>query len=154
MMKNKSIIVGLVGVLLICLITTGCLFRKPLDKDEFKSHFEDLKYSVIEGDNARYEAEAYYIARKEDVAFEVEYYNFKNETEAKKAYQDYKSNITDFITAKAENNETTGSTFSKIVTESENEYIVVSRVKNTIIFILGTPENSEDIDTILKDIKY
>lgn len=153
-MKNKSIIVGLIGVLLVCLITTGCLFKKPLDKDEFKSHFEDLNYSVIEGDNARYEAETYYIARKEDVPFEVEYYNFKNETDAKKAYQDYKSNITDFITAKADNNETTGSTFAKIVTESENEYIVISRVKNTVIFILGTPKNSEEIDEILKDIKY
>lgn len=153
-MNKKSIIVGVLGIIVICAITTGCLFYNLLDAKEFKSHFEDLGYTVVKNDDDDVEAETSYIASKEDADYRIKYFEFEEEVEAKKLYQHYKENIGSYITSKSENQETTGAVFSKIVAVSEKEYIVISRVKNTLIFINATNDVSNDIDKILEDIRY
>ena len=153
-MKKNSIFIGIIGVILICAITTGCIFYNLLEAKEFKEHFEDLGYTVTTAEDNNYNSTTYYVASKEDSSYNIEYYEFKEETDAKKAYQKYKENIGNYITSQAQNKETTGAVFSKIVSVSENEYIIISRVKNTLIFINGTNDVSEEIDNILKEIRY
>ena len=94
------------------------------------------------------------VASKDDQEYKILYYEFDKEVDAKKAYQDYKENISDYITSTSQNQEKTGAVFSKITAVSEKEYIVISRVKNTLIFIAGTNDVSKDIDKILDDIRY
>ncbi len=152
-MKNKSILVGLIIIVgVVCL--TGCGFYNLLDTEEFKDHFKDLGYTISDSEKGKYESDTYLVANKEDVPYKIEYYEFKDEVEAKKAYKNYKNSISEYITSDSKNNETTGAVFSKTIAVSDNEYIVISRVKNTLIFIVGTNEYSKDIDSILKDIKY
>ena len=79
---------------------------------------------------------------------------FSEEVEAKKVYEKYKDSIVEYITTDSNNEETTGAVFSKTVAVSENEYIVISRVKNTLIFVAGTKDYTNEIDTLLEDIKY
>ena len=153
-MKNKSIIIGIAIIVIVCIITTGCVFYNVVDKEEFNKHFTALGYSVSDAEEGKYEADTYLVATKDDVSYKVEYYEFKDEVEAKKVYEKYKDSIVDYITANTENQETKGAVFAKIVAESTDDYIVISRVKNTLIFIAGTKEYREDIDNILKDIKY
>ena len=153
-MKNKSIIIGIVIIVIVCIITTGCVFYNVVDKEEFNKHFTALGYSISDTEEAKYEADTYLVATKEDVPYKVEYYEFENEVEAKKVYEKYKDSIVDYITANTENQETKGAVFAKIVAESTDDYIVISRVKNTLIFIDGTHEYKDNIDDILKDIKY
>ena len=153
-MKNKSILIGFLGVIVICAITTGCIFYNLLDSKEFKSHFEDLGYSITTNEEPKYTADTSYVATKDGSNYDIEYYEFDTEVNAKKAYQNYKENISDYITSKAENTETTGAVFSKIITVSDNEYIIISRVKNTLIFIAGTNDVKEEIDDLLTEIKY
>ncbi len=153
-MKNKSIIAGIAIIVMVCIITTGCMFYNVIDKEEFNKHFTALGYTISDTEEAKYEADTYLVATKEDVPYKIEYYEFKNEVEAQKAYKNYKDHIVDYITTNSENQETTGAVFSKTVAVSTDEYITISRVKNTLIFIAGTKEYREDIDNILKDIKY
>ncbi len=153
-MKNKSIIIGIVIIVIVCIITTGCVFYNVVDKEEFNKHFTALGYSISDTEEAKYEADTYLVATKEDVPYKVEYYEFENEVEAKKVYEKYKDSIVDYITANTENQETKGAVFAKIVAESTDDYIVISRVKNTLIFIDGTHDYKDSIDDILKDIKY
>ncbi len=153
-MKNKSIIVGIIIIVIVCIITTGCVFPSAIGKEEFNKHFTALGYSVSDKEEAKYESDTYLVATKEDVPYQVEYYEFKNEVEAKKVYEKYKDSIVDYITADTQNQETKGAIFAKIVAESTDDYIVISRVKNTLIFIDGTHDYKNNIDEILKDIKY
>ena len=153
-MKNKSVLVGLVGIVLICVITTGCIFYNVLNASEFKEHFEDLGFTISDSEEGKYESETYYVASSEDKTYKVEYYAFDTEVNAKKAYQNFKENIASYITSTSQNHETSGAVFTKIVAKSDNEYIVISRVKNTLIFIAGTNDVSDDIDKILEDIRY
>lgn len=153
-MNKKSIIVGILGIIVICAITTGCLFYNLLDAKEFKSHFEDLGYTIVKNEEDDVDAETSYIASKDDVEYQIKYFEFEEEVDAKKLYQHYKENLGSYITSKPQNKETTGAVFSKVVSVSEKEYIVISRVKNTLIFINATNDVSDDIDKILEDIRY
>ena len=153
-MKNKSIFLGLIGIVLICIIATGCIFYNVLDPEDFKKHFEDLGYTISDKETGKYEANTYLVAKKDDSSFDILYYEFDTEVDAKKAYQDYKENIGNYITSNSKNKETSGAVLTKIVAVSDKEYIVISRVKKTLIFIAGTNDVSGEIDNILEEIKY
>ncbi len=152
-MKNKSVLLGILMIIVVSL-ATGCMFYNLLEPTDFKEHFGALGYEISDTEEGLYESKTYLVASKEDVPYKVEYYEFEEEVDAKKAYTEYKNNIQNYITTDSKNKETTGAVFAKTVAVSDNEYIVISRVKNTLIFIAGTNEYSKDIDTLLEDIEY
>ena len=153
-MKNKSVILGIAIIVVVCFITAGCGLYNLLDTEEFKDYFGALGYTTNENAEGLYESKSYVVASKSDTEFNIEYYEFEEEVDAKKIYKKYKDNIVKYITSDSKNLETTGFAFSKTVAESQNEYIVISRVKNSLIFIEGTVEYKEEIDSLLKEIKY
>lgn len=153
-MKNKSVILGVLIIVVVCLVTTGCMFYNLLETQEFKDHFGALGYTTSETEEALYESKTYVVASKSDVPFKIEYYEFEEEIDAKKIYKKYKDTIANYITSDSKNNETTGAVFAKIVAKSEKEYIVISRVKNTLIFVAGTVDYQQEIDNLLEDIQY
>ncbi len=152
-MKNKSVLLGIL-IIVIVAITTGCVFYNLLDTEEFKDYFGALGYTISDTEEALYESNTYVVATKEDVPYKIEYYEFEDDIEAKKVYKKYKDSISDYITSTSSNEETTGAVFSKIVAQSENEYIVISRVKNSLMFIATTNDYKESVDTLLEDIDY
>ena len=135
-------------------LATGCLFYNVLEDDDFKEHFGALGYTISDTEKAKYEADTYLVASKEDVPFKVEYYEFNNESDAKKIYKKYKDSISNYITSDSNNQESTSAVISKIVAVSDNEYIVISRVKNTLIFIAGTRDYQSEIDSLLENVQY
>ena len=152
-MKNKNIFLG-IALVLVMLFVTGCVFYNLLDAAEFKNHFSALGYTISDTETADYEADKYLVAYKEDVPYKIEYYEFDTDINAKKVYEKYKKNIANYITSNSENKETTGAIMGKIVAVSEKEYIIISRVKNTLIFINGTNEYADEINKILDEIEY
>ncbi len=152
-MKNKSVMLGIL-IMVVVVLATGCGFYNLLESSEFKDHFGALGYTVVDSEEGKYESQEYLVASKDDVPFKIEYYEFDEEIEAKKVYTKYYDSISEYITSDSKNKETTGAVFSKTVAVSENEYIVISRVKNTLIFISGTNDYSKEIDKLLEDIEY
>ncbi len=153
-MNKKSVILGSI-ILLVVIFTTGCVFYNVLKVDDFKNHFTALGFTISDAETPKYDTgKTYLVASKEDVPYKVEYYEFDTEVEAKKVYEKYKKSIADYITSDSKNHETTGSVFSKTTADSEKEYLVMSRVKNTLLFIAGTQDYKTEIDNMLKDIKY
>lgn len=154
-MKNKSAIFGLIIIALVCVLTTGCLFYNLVDSEEFKNHFGAVGYTVSNTETPKYDtAKTYLVAEKSDVPFKIEYYEFSSDVEAQKVYKKYKEDIPNYITTDSKNTESTSNVLSKIVAVSTDEYIVISRVKNTLIFIAGTNDYATEIDKLLTDIKY
>lgn len=154
MKNNKSIILGIALIIIVCIITVGCGFYNLLNAKDFKEHFGALGYTISDSETPKYETDTYLVATKEDMPFKIEYYEFKEEIDAKKIYKKYKDSISDYITSDSKNTESTSAVLSKIVAASDNEYIVISRVKNTLIFIAGTKDYKSEIDNLLEEIKY
>lgn len=152
--NKKSIILGIIIIIVVSIITTGCSLYKKLDATEFREHFGALGYTVDNTEEVEYEAKSYYVASKEDVPFKIVFYEFEKEVDAKKIYKNYKDNIANYITTNSNNSETTGAIRSKIVAVSTDEYIIISRVKNTLIFIAGTNDYKAEIDSLLEEVGY
>lgn len=152
-MNKKSVILGVIIVLVTCL-TTGCIFYNYLEPKDFKEQFSARGYTVEKIEEADYEADYISRATKEDVPYEVLYYQFDTETDAKKAYKDYKKNLSNVITSDSKDVESKSSVLSKYVCKSDKEYIIISRVKNSLIYISSTVEYENEINEILEDIKY
>lgn len=154
-MNKKSIILGLVMILVVVLATTGCVFYNVLKSEDFKDHFTALGYTISDTETPKYDTgKTYLVASKTDLPYKIEYYEFDTEVNAKKVYEKYKKSIVDYITSDSKNHETTGAVFSKTDVNSEKEYLIISRVKNTLIFIAGTQDYKTEIDNLLKEIKY
>lgn len=154
MVKDKSIILGILIIIVVVLLTGCSLFYNLVESNDFKEHFGALGYTISDTETGSYESKNYLVATKEDIPFKIEYYEFETEVDAKKAYKNYKDNIGNYITTDSKDKETTGAVFSKTVAVSEKEYIVISRVKNTLIFIAGLNEYDDEINKLLDDIKY
>lgn len=152
-MNKKSVLLGVLIVLVTCL-TTGCIFYNYVDPTEFKEQFSARGYTVEKIDKADYEADYISKATKEDVPYEVLYYEFATDADAKKAYKSYKDSLPNLITTDSKDTETTGNVVSKYICKSDNEYIVISRVKNSLIFVNTTLDYQNEIDEILEDIEY
>ena len=153
MKSNKSIVLGII-IFVIVILVAGCGFYNLVNTEEFKNHFTALGYTISDTETTEYESKSYLVASKKDVPYKVEYYEFDTEVNAKKTYEKYKKNIPRYITSDSKNQETTGAVFTKIIAVSDNEYIVISRVKNTLIFINGTKDYTNEIDKLLEEIKY
>lgn len=153
-MNKKSILLGVI-LLVAVFLTTGCIFYNVLDKDDFKDHFTALGYTVTDTEVPKYDTgKTYLVATKEDVPYKVEYYEFDTEVNAKKVYEKYKKAIVEYITSDSKDQEVKGAVFSKTTSNSEKEYIVISRVKNTLIFIASTQDYKTEINNLLDEIKY
>ncbi len=153
-MKEKlSILIGILIIVGVCLFTAGCGF-KSIDTEEFKNHFSALGFTISENEEAPYESKTYVVASKEDLPFKIEYYEFEKDTDAKKVFKNYNDNITKYITSDSKNSKTQGTQMQKNVSVSDNEYLVFSRVKKTLIIIIGTKEYSEEIDKYVEEIGY
>lgn len=157
-MKKKGVIFGVLLVGIVIIIVVGFVivkhFYNLLDSKEFTEHFTKLGYTISDKEKGEFDSEKYLVASKSDVTYKIEFYEFKDEIEAKKTYKKFKKNIVNYITTDSKNRETVGAIQSKTIAKSDNEYIVISRVKNSIIFIAGTKEYENEIDKLLKDIKY
>ena len=153
-MKDKTVLVGILIIIAVVLLTGCSLFYNLVDAQEFKDHFSAAGYTISEDEKGLYDSKSYLVATKEDIPFKIEYYEFENDTDAKKAFQSYKDNLGDYITTDSKDTEKTGAVISKRVAVSEKEYIVISRVKNTLIFIAGLNEYDDEINKLLDDIKY
>ncbi len=153
-MNKKSILLGVI-LLVAVFLTTGCIFYNVLNKDDFKDHFTALGYTVTDTEVPKYDTgKTYLVATKEDVPYKVEYYEFDTEVNAKKVYEKYKKAIVEYITSDSKDQEVKGAVFSKTTSNSEKEYIVISRVKNTLIFIASTQDYKTEINNFLDEIKY
>ena len=155
--QNRSILLGILIIVIVIIATTGCGFYNLLTADDFKKEWGAIGYTVVDTETPEYDTykrKAYMEASKEDVPFKISFYELENETEAQKLYKKYKDNLVNYLTTSSKNTETTGAVFSKTIAVSDQEYIVISRVKNTIIFIPGLKEHKKIIDDMLEHVKY
>lgn len=153
-MNKKTVLLGILIIIVTCFLTTGCIFYNLLNSKDFSDYFAALGYEISDSVETTYEYENNLVATKGDVPFKIEYYSFDDEVEAKKAYKKMKEKLPYLITSNSKDNELTSNVMSKYICKSDNEYIIISRVKNTIIFINGTQEYSSEIDNLLTDIRY
>lgn len=137
------------------LLLTACGDMKPaLDNTSFKTTIETKDFIVedvsIQKLNENKNIEHAFIAVEPDNKYSIEFYDFKSEIHASGFYT---QKVTEFG-SRGVTTELNVSNFSKYTQTTKEEYGVVSRIGNTVLYLNAPVEYKDAINTLLKEIGY
>ena len=150
-MKKKLLILL---ILILTLMTTGCMTRDKLSPHDFKLILEKRGFVVSDKTltQSNQKITSYYIATNSEKKYNVEHYEINNEMTAQGIYLKYKETM---ITTGAQvSTEVNLGNSEKYVDNYNGKYRVASRVANTIIWVDANIEYQEEIKTLLKELGY
>ncbi len=154
MKKRLRIILQLI---VLSFIFTACTNQKTITSEEFKEILEKMKYNVIDikEQYADYDSiKSAQVAINKDQNYQIEFYTL---TDEKEAIAFFKENKKIFETSKSNNAKETSKELrkkSKYILNTNGKYKVISRIKNTVIYV-NTDESFKKVtDKILDTIKY
>ncbi len=153
-MKNLKILC----LLIMAILLTACgSSKKPISDDEFKNVMNENDYYVenVLNDFSDYSyIKGAYIAIKNGKNYQIEFYELENNYYAKSFYDINKeifeaSQTNNSIYKNIDLNDT-----NKYTLINEDSYKVISRIENTVIYVDVNKKYMDDINSILKKLKY
>lgn len=165
---KKSVIITIIicVVTLILLVGIGGFFlvktvlnqeKDPITVEEFKSTMQNKGYIIIDAkeqfDEYEYIKDAY-IAMTDDGEYQIEFYKMSDK---ENATMFYKHNKSVFESSKSSSSAQTNNdmkNYSKYTLQSDNKYMVVSRIEDTVVYVKVDSKYKEQIKNLLKEIGY
>lgn len=139
------------------IIVTKNLNKQPLTVSEFKNIMEDKDFEIIDA-KEQFEdidyIEKAYIALEEDYDYQIEFYRLDDEDNA---IEFYKTNKKIFEEAKGTSSAETSVNMgnnSKYTLTTNDEYKVVSRIENTVIYANVDDKYKDELKDLLKELGY
>ena len=164
-MKKVFAIIGVIVAILVIIVAvvTGVLILKfnkekvSMNSSEFIRFMEQKGYTVQDAKSQFQEydyIEKVYIALTNDYSYQIEFYEFIDESYATQFYNYNQSRIEAAKgNASAETN-IGGKNSNKYTLSSNGKYSVVSRINNTVIFVNVEDEYRDTIKKVLKETEY
>lgn len=156
--KNNNFI--LIGIILFVIFGTCSFFlfsfinkeKESLTSTEFKNIMEDKGYEVVDATNqfeGYNEIQTVYLAVDKNKEYQIEFYDLKAESEAISFYNHNKK-----IAGSSNNySEMNLNNYSKY-TSSDSNYLVISRINNTVVYVDEDIKHKDVIKSVLKDLGY
>lgn len=165
-MKKSTKIIIIVAVIVAVIIAAIGVFaiikivgpKDPISAEEFKEKMEDKNF-VITDANDQFIGQGdifnqIYVAYTYDDDYQIEFYDFKNDENAEKFFNKNKSIFEAEKDSTIIETNTSGSNSAKYTLTCNGEFMVVSRIANTVIFLRVDDENKSEIQDILKELGY
>ena len=145
------------GVIVGAVIINKNLNKQPITSGDFKDIMEDKDFEIMD---VLYQVEDYgyvekaYIALEEDYDYQIEFYKLDDEDDAIKFYNINKGIFEDSKgSASLETKKSMGNN-SKYTLKTNDEYKVVSRIEDTVIYADVDDKYEDEVKEILKEIGY
>ena len=156
-MKKSIFRLGVVLVVL-SLFVTGCGNKKSITGEEFKNKIEKQDKYLLTNAREQFEENdllvSVYIASDKNYKYQVEFYEFKKEADAKSFVE---GNREIFEKEKGNSNnesEVNVANYSKYTLKTNDEYKVLSRIDNTVAYVNAKDKYTDEVQEILKLIGY
>lgn len=155
-MKSKKILITIICVLSLFIIT-GCGNKEVMTTEEFNKICEDNDLIITD---AKDQFEDVTYLKEASIAsslsgWQIEFFTFENEEYAKDMYEknkkDFEENKDGDVALEKSTNLKNYSTY--ILSTSDN-YMYISRVDNTVIYLKVSDSNKKDVQKILKKLNY
>ena len=164
-MKKVVIIIAIVVVLIIASIVAlfGILFsifnkeKSSITSDQFVSTMSEKNYAIVNSKNQFIEYDYInqaYIALEPNNNFQIEFYELKDNSYA---VQFYNSNVSKFEESKgvaSSQSNVNLKNSSKFALSTNGDYMVVSRINNTVIYARVSDKYKNEVDSLLKELGY
>ena len=150
-----SLVVVLLMVAAVILILNGVAKKVAIDAETFTAQAEESGYYVVHDtftESLRDEIESIVIAVEKEKDYQIEFYVF---TENDIAYDVFTNNKSNF---EKEGYTTIGNInsekFDSVTITTEDEYKYISRIDNTVLFIVVDKEYKEEVESFVEKINY
>lgn len=155
-MKNK-LLLGLVCILSIFLVVGCAATKKALTAEDFENKTKEKGLLVVDVKDqfSQYDfITKATVAVNQEEGWQIEHYELKTLSDAKSMYNKNKS---DFEKAKTNKNKETNmevGNYSKYILETDTEFMLLTRVDETLVYIKTPIENKDKVVEIVKDLGY
>lgn len=148
MRKTLKIIVAVMVVF----ILTACGTKKALSDDELKTELTQIGFDVNEITSSIEDSNISVVRTANNGKYQIEYYVFKSEETAKAAYE---NNVKMFSSNKKYvGKETNDDNYNKYVQETDDYYNVITRVKDTLVYVSVGVDHKRDVKKVLNKLGY
>lgn len=165
MSKKVWIIIAVVVVLIIGAIVGGVVLitnlvnktKDPITVSKFESIMEDADFEVVSAKDQfeNYdEIEDVKIAIQEDGDYQIEFYVIDNESNADKFFESNKEIFEKNSGSKETRVQTSFKNGELFKLTVNDEYMVLSRIEDTVIYLKVDSEYKDSVDSILKKLGY
>lgn len=163
--KKKIILIALLLISLVLIIIgiiIGIMFYTPkevLTVTEFKKVAKNNKLTVEEVEikdqdgNSNKDVKTALNAESE-LGWKIEYYILTDQETAKKTYDANKKIYSSYKNQLSEEKETSRKNYDVFTLKTQNSYMHVCRVENTLLAINADDENEKNIEKVIKKLGY
>lgn len=133
------------------LMLSACGDKKALTSSEITAKLSNNGFSITDVTSQMEDKSISYVASANNGRFQIEYYVFASEEDAKKAY---KNNKESFESNKTKGKEKTGESYEKYTQKLSDTYNLITRVDNTLLYSSVNIEYKGDLNKVIKDLGY
>ena len=153
-MKKKRILLGLL-LIGITLILTGCKAKQAITPEDFTIAANKKEYTIVERKLlSNYEEAKTIISAQIKKDNYIELFELKTEEDANNFYTSNKDHYEKEYKVKTITTENTGINYNKYTLTVKNNYIVISRINNTVILVEVDKKYKSEVKEFLKEIGY
>lgn len=138
-------------LILLVVMLSACTQKKALSTKEISDKLSNNGFTITDVTSQMEDSNISYVASANNGKFQIEYYVFTDETNAKKAYE---SNKESFENNKTKGKEQKDETYQKYTQELSDTYNLISRIDNTLIYSSVNIEYKKDLNKVIKDLGY
>lgn len=150
-------ILVIAGIVVGVVIINKNLNKQPITASEFKDIMEDKDFEIMDVKD-QFEAYDYiekaYIALEEDYDYQIEFYRLEEEDDAISFYKTNKEKFEDSKGSSSAQTSVSMGNNSKYTLKTKDEYKVVSRIENTVIYLDVDEKYEDEVKEILKEMGY
>ena len=146
----KKVFKFIICILLIITLN-GCGKKESLNKDTFYNELSALGFGVVDVTGQMEDKSVKTLYTANNGKYQFEFYVFDNSENALNAFNGNKDYLTQ---KKGKEKEITKEEYNKFISVKDNEYNVIVRLKETLIFTSINSEYKKDFEKVLSDIGY
>ena len=163
MKKGTPILI--VALIIFLALTVGGIFlafkiassKTTLTQDQFISKLENKGF-LANDDSEQFMQYDYItsvaVASPSDLSYQIQFFTFLDESYAQKFYETNKSTFSRLASSDSPSVRTSGTGFDKFTVTNSNEFMEVSRIQNTCIYLKVDKAYKDDVKKALKSLGY
>lgn len=163
MKKGTPILI--VALIIFFALTVGGIFlafkiassKTTLTQDQFISKLENKGF-LANDDSEQFMQYDYItsvaVASPSDLSYQIQFFTFLDESYAQKFYETNKSTFSRSASSDSPSVRTSGTGFDKFNVTTSNEFMEVSRIQNTCIYLKVDKAYKDDVKNVLKSLGY
>lgn len=151
-------ILVIAGIVVGVVIINKNLNKQPISAGDFKEIMEDKDFEIIDAKENQLTEYDYvkkaYVALEEDYNYQIEFYKLDEEEDAIRFYKTNKEIFEDSKGSSSVETKVSMGNNSKYTLKTNDEYKVVSRIEDTVIYADVDEKYADEVKEILKEMGY